>query len=64
MRSAQWEIPAIHVLNKMDGYKEKDFDPFLLSRKRLEMPNVESFEVSAKDGEEYSADFLEKVLMN
>ena len=33
MRAAQWEIPAIHVFNKMDGYKEKDLI-FLLS------PNV------------------------
>ena len=30
MRSAQWEIPAIHVFNKMDGYKKK----ILTSRSR------------------------------
>ena len=59
MRSAQWEIPAIHVFNKMDGYKEKDFD-LAFEAKRLEMPKVESFEVSAKDGEEYSSQVLKK----
>ena len=52
MRSAQWEIPAIHVINKMDGFREKDFD-IQFEAKRLELPKVKSFEVSAKDGEEY-----------
>ncbi len=59
MRSAQWEIPAIHVFNKMDGYKEKDFD-LAFEAKRLEMPKVDSFEVSAKEGEEYSPQVLKK----
>ena len=52
MRSAQWEIPAVHVINKMDGFREKDFD-IQFEAKRLELPKVKSFEVSAKDGEEY-----------
>jgi len=59
MRSAQWEIPALHVFNKMDGYKEKDFD-LAFEAKRLEMPKVDSFEVSAKEGEEYSPQVLKK----
>lgn len=59
MRAAQWEIPAIHVFNKMDGYKEKEFD-ISFESKRLEMPKVESFEVSAMDGSEYERKYLSK----
>ena len=58
MRSAQWEIPAIHVLNKMDGFKERDFD-ISFEAKRLELPNIKSFEVSAKAGEDYKNIYLD-----
>jgi ribosome biogenesis GTPase / thiamine phosphate phosphatase len=61
MRSAQWEIPAIHVFNKMDGHKEKNFD-ISFESKRLEMLKIKNFEISAKDGEEYSPKYLENGL--
>lgn len=57
MRSAQWEIPAIHVFNKMDGYEENEFD-LSFEAKRLNFSKVKSFEVSAKKGEDYSLKFL------
>jgi len=57
MRAAQWEIPAIHVFNKMDGHKKSEFDLSFEAR-RLELPKVKSFEVSAKTGEDYKPEFL------
>ena len=58
MRSAQWEIPAIHIINKMDGFNDDEID-LSFEAKRLEMLKIKSFEISAKLGEEYQKQFLQ-----
>tara|TARA_B100000925_G_scaffold87749_1_gene63233 strand:+ start:25923 stop:26882 length:960 start_codon:yes stop_codon:yes gene_type:complete len=48
LRAAEWEIPAVVVFNKMDSYKEKDFD-IKFESDRLSNLGVKCFEISAKD---------------
>jgi ribosome biogenesis GTPase / thiamine phosphate phosphatase len=48
LRAAEWEIPAVVIFNKMDAYKEKDFD-IKFEADRLLPLGVTSYELSAKD---------------
>ncbi len=50
VRSDYWNIPAYVIFNKMDLYDESEFD-IQFEAERLKWLNVESFEVSAHNGE-------------
>ena len=49
VRSDYWNVPAYVIFNKMDLYDEAEFD-IAFEAERLKWLNVESFEVSAFDG--------------
>lgn len=58
VRSDYWNIPAYVIFNKMDLYQEEEFD-VRFEADRLKWLNVESFEVSAHDGN-YQPRFLDQ----
>ena len=57
LRAAEWDIPAVVVFNKMDAYKEKEFD-INFERDRLLPLGIESYEISAKN-DDYLPLYLE-----
>ena len=60
VRACQWGIRPIVVFNKMDEYDGENGPDLLFEKRRLELLGVECFEVCAKEGEDYSLQFLDK----
>lgn len=61
VRAVQWEIAPIIIFNKMDQYDTDDFD-IEYERDRLLPLGVKCFELSAKQGDEYSSQYLDNGL--
>ncbi len=60
VRACQWGIRPIVVFNKMDQFDSNEGPDLFFERKRLELLGAECFEICAKQGDDYSKQFLDK----